>query len=55
MFDFTSDLFWKVMRDIAWLDFWERDIVAESLRECLKAAHKLQLISDDRWMQMPDL
>lgn len=54
-FNLTFDISWKVMKDIAVKYFKVLDFATGSPRECLRVAHNLQLISDDRWMQMLNL
>ena len=51
----TFDISWKVMKDIAVKYYKVLDFATGSPRECLRIAHNLKLISDDRWMQMLDL
>ena len=43
------------MKDIAVKCYKVLDFDTGSPRECLRVAHNLQLISDDRWMQMLNL
>lgn len=51
-FSITFELAWKLMKDIL-IDYYAvSDFVAGSPRETLRAAFRLGLIDDDRWMDM---
>ena len=51
-FSITFDLSWKVMRDILVQHYAITGFVAGSPREVLREAYKVNLISDDIWMEM---
>ena len=51
-FSITFDLAWKVMKDILVQHYAITDFVAGSPREVLKESYKVNLISDDVWMEM---
>lgn len=51
-FSITFELAWKTMKDII-IEYYDiDDFVAGSPKETLRRAFKVDLISDDRWMQM---
>lgn len=54
-FSITFELAWKVMKDVLVGYYGVNDFVTGSPRETLRTAAKLELISDDRWMDMLDL
>ena len=54
-FSITFELAWKVMKDVLTGYYGVSDFVAGSPRATLRTAAKLELISDDRWMDMLDL
>ena len=51
-FSITFDLSWKVMKDILVQYYAITGFVAGSPREVLREAYKVDLISDDIWMEM---
>lgn len=51
-FSLTFDLSWKVMKDILVQYYGISDFATGSPRETLKSAYKMDLISDDTWMEM---
>ena len=51
-FSITFDLSWKVMKDILVQYYAITGFVAGSPREVLRESYKVNLISDDAWMEM---
>lgn len=51
-FSITFDLAWKVMKDILVQYYVITGFIAGSPREVLREAYKVELISDDEWMNM---
>ena len=51
-FCITFDLAWKTMKDILVQYYGVTDFIAGSPREVLRTAYRMELISDDSWMDM---
>ena len=51
-FSITFDLAWKVMKDILVQYYAITGFIAGSPREVLRESYKVELISDDEWMNM---
>lgn len=54
-FSITFELAWKTMRDVLTGYYGTTGFVTGLPRETLRTSFRLQLISDDRWMDMLDL
>ena len=54
-FSITFELAWKTVKDVLTLHYGVTDFVTGSPRETLRTAFKLDIIRDDRWMDMLDL
>ncbi len=51
-FSITFDLAWKVMKDILIQHYAVTGFVSGSPREVLRTSYKVEMISDDVWMEM---
>ncbi|MCM1282767.1 MAG: nucleotidyltransferase substrate binding protein [Muribaculaceae bacterium] len=51
-YNLTFDISWKVMKDIIVKYHKKSDFAAGSPREVLRAAHSVDLIDNDIWMEM---
>lgn len=51
-FSITFELAWKLMKDVLIEYYGVTDFIAGSPRETLRTAFRLELIADDRWMEM---
>ena len=51
-YNLTFDLAWKVMKELVTQEFGLTDFATGSPRETLKSAFSVNLINDDKWMDM---